>query len=434
MAHFNQIHAQIITTGIHHDVFAASRLLKFSSCTLNPSNISLTHLIFSNIQSPDVFSYNLMIKAYSQAAFPLTSVSLYRTMLYQGLRPNEYTLCFLLTSCANGQGLNEGKQAHGHLIKHGLGPAVFAATSLIHMYGECCAVYDACRVFDEMPQRSDASWGAIIGAYVSCGHLIEGLRLFGKMRSSGIGASDATLVSTLYACAKLGGLVLGRMIHSHVVVNGIELNATLGTGLLDMYAKCGAVDMAMDVFRAMPAKSVPTWNSMIHGLAMNSRGRAAVALFKEMQATDVQPNGVTFIGVLHACSHAGLVDAGAMYFSSMLKEYGVAPNVKHYGCLVDLFGRAGHMREALDVIRAMPMEADVVIWGALFGACRIYGHTRLGELVAAQIMKLQSQRTCGYVLLSDMYAMADRWDDVVGVRKMMMEMDTRKMPGRSFGM
>lgn len=422
----------MILAGMSCDAFPASRLLKFTTTPLDTPQIHLTNLIFSQIQVPDVFSYNLMIRAFSHTSHPLTSLSFYHNLLFQGLHPNEYTLCFLLTCCANAFALQEGRQVHVHLIKQGFEPRVFAGTSLIHMYGNCRALRDALRSFEGMPQRSEATWGAMINACVVPGELIKGLQLLVEMRGLGVEASNATLVSALCACGEVGDLGLGRMIHAYIETRGLELNVTLGTTLVDMYSKCGDIDMAMEAFQAMPEKSVATWSCMIHGMAMNGRAGAALELFQEMQATGVQPNEATFVGVLHACSHAGLAREGIEWFSSMSEKYGVAPNIKHYGCMVDLFGRAGRVEEALQVIREMPMGADVAIWGALFGVCRIHGNTRLGELVGAQIIKLQPHDTGAYTFLSDMYAMGNRWDDVLGVRGVMMEMDMKKIPGCSF--
>lgn len=432
MDQFNQIHAQMIVSGMSRDAFPASRLLKFTTATLDTPHIPLTNLILSQIQGPDVYSYNLMIRAFSLSCHPLTSLSLYHNLLFQGLHPNEYTLCFLLTCCANAFALREGRQVHVHLIKHGFEHRVFAATSLIHMYGNCQTLPDALQLFEEMPQRSEVTWGAMIDACVAHGELIKGLQLLVEMSCLRVEASNATLVTALCACGEMGDFGLGRMIHAYIEIRGLEHNVTLGTSLVDMYAKCGAIDMAMEVFHAIPEKSAATWNCMIHGLSMNSRAGAALNFFGEMQRMGVRPNAATFVGVLHACSHAGLVRDGIECFYSMSEKYSLVPNIKHYGCMVDLFSRAGRLEEALEVIRKMPIEPDVVIWGALFGACRIHGNTMLGELIGAQIIKLQPHHTGGYTFLSDMYAMAKRWDNVFEVRGAMMEMDMRKTPGCSF--
>lgn len=326
----------------------------------------------------------------------------------------------------------EGRQLHAHLNKHGLATATFSGTSLIHMYGDCGALQDALQLFEQMQLRSNASWGATIDACVEHGKVFDGLKLFREMWSLGVEPGNATLVSILSAYAEQGNLVSGRAVHGHVVVSGSELNVTLGTSLVDMYSKSGAIDIAMEVFSAMPVRTVASWNCLIHGMAINGHGARAKFLFEEMlHDGDVCPNEVTFLGILHACSHAGMMEDGIKYFSLMSKAYGIVPNIKHYGCMVDLYGRAGRLEEAIEIIRTMPMKPDIGIWGALLGACRTHGYEELGELLAAQLMKIASYDTCGYLLLSNAYASDRRWHDVVGVRKVMRDMVIRKMPGFS---
>ncbi|XP_008793422.1 pentatricopeptide repeat-containing protein At1g09190-like [Phoenix dactylifera] len=429
---FSQIHAHAITSGLFHNVFAASRLLRFCTASLSPPDLHLTNLLFSQIQHPDVFCYNLVIKALSFTSYPLNSLSLYRQLLLQGLCPNEYTFCFLLDSCSHGMALWEGRQLHVHLNKHGLAAATFSATSLVHMYGDCGALPDALRAFEQMQLRSNASWGAMVDACIEHGKVFDGLKLFREMRSLGVDPSNATLVSILSGCAEQGDLVSGRAVHGHIAASGLELNVTLGTSLADMYSKNGAIETAMEVFSAMPVRTVASWNCLIHGMAINGHAAGAKCLFEEMLLEgDVCPNEVTFLAILIACSHAGLIEDGVEYFSLMSKAYGMVPNIKHYGCMVDLYGRAGRVEDAVEFIRIMPMKPDIGIWGALLGACRTHGHKELGELLAAQIMKIAPHDSCGYLLLSDAYASDRRWDDVVGVRKVMREMVIRKMPGFS---
>lgn len=416
---FNQIHCLMITTGLYQDTFAASRLLLISLSSLKPPNICLSYLTFLQIQNPDVFSYNIIIKASAQTTRLPNSLHLYNRLLRRGLCPNEYTFCFLLTSCAQNFFLQEGKQVHAQFIKHSVSSnSIFANTSLISMYGKCGEIDEALQVFEEMPEKGEASWGAIVDSYISHGFLMEGLLLFAKLRSYCVKATNATLVTALCACAKLQYLKCGKTIHGHIEVLGLELNVTLGTSLVDMYSKCGEIDLASEIFSQIPTKSVASWNCMIHGLAMNGRGIVAVDLFKEMLLFGLKPNSATFVGLLQACSHTGLVDDALVYFSSMTNSHDVHPSVRHYGCMVDLYCRAGRLEKAIEVIRTMSIKPDIVIWGALSGGCRKYGHAKLGELVGVQMLKLEPPRTSCALNLSDMYAMDGRWDDMMSVRSM----------------
>lgn len=431
LSQFKQVHARILTTGLFRNVFAASRLLKFVSTLLSPLDLPLVNLVFSQIQQPDAFCYNLVIKAHSWSSHPLNSLPLFQKLLLQGICPNEYTFCFLLDCCSQGLALEEGKQLHGHLKKHGLDSTVFAGTSLIHMYGVCGALQDALQSFDQMLQRSDVSWSAIIDAYVDNGEAIHGFALFQKMRSLGIEPNNATFVTILRACAEQCQLAIGRQVHAHVAVRGLELNVTLGTSLVDIYLKSAEIEQAFQVFSAMPKRNVASWNCLIHGLAMNGEAMRALSMFEMMEKDNIRPNGVTFLGILHACSHAGLLADGLKYFSQMTQVYGISPNIKHYGCLIDLCARAGRVEEAITVVREIPVKPDIVIWFALLGGCRAHGCKNLKEMLAAQIVKVAPCDTCGYLLLSEAFATANCWNDVGRVRDIMKEMDIRKIAGRS---
>lgn len=287
-------------------------------------------------------------------------------------------------------------------------------------------------MFDELPKKSNVSWGAMINSFITHGEFPRGLKLFSAMCRSGFFPSNATLVTILCLCAEQGKLDISRALHGYIVVSGLELNVTLGTSLIDVYSNCGAIGTAMEVFAAMPVKNVASWNCLIFGLATNGYGAKALEFFEQMkQEFNVRPNGLTFLGVLQACTHAGLVENGVQYFVQMWRDYGIMPSLKHYGCIVDLYGKAGKVKEAMEVIRTMPMKPDNVIWVALFSACKTHGYRDLGELMSANVIKLGADDTCGYMLLSDAYAIGKRWDDVISVRRLMREMDVKKMPGFS---
>ncbi|PKA65055.1 Pentatricopeptide repeat-containing protein [Apostasia shenzhenica] len=409
---FNEIHAHFTTSGPFRSTFAANHLLH---CSCSFLSFHLCFLIFSQLRHPDIFSYNTAIKSLSQSSNPLGSL-LYANLLEKGIQPNEYTLCFLLDCCSHGPALLEGRQLHAHLLRRGLNCGTFSSTALINMYGDGGALHDAYQVFDEMPRRSNVSWGAMINAFLTHGKPLDGWRL----------------LSILSFCKAMGKFEIGRAIHGHAAMMDLELNVKLGTSLIDLYCNFGEIGIAMNVFAEMPVKNVAAWNCLIGGMAINGHGAEAVKLFEEMkQQLDVKPNGVTFLVVLQACSHTGLVEKGVKYFLQMTRDYKIAPGLKHYGCLVDLYGKAGRVREAVELTLSMPIEADTVIWVALFSACRTHGYWELGELMAAKVIKLVPDDSCGYLLLSDAYAVKRRWDDVLGLRRMMREMTIKKMPGLS---
>ncbi|KAL5977432.1 hypothetical protein ACLOJK_021778 [Asimina triloba] len=288
------------------------------------------------------------------------------------------------------------------------------------------------RLFQEMPEKNVFSWNGLIGGYARNGLFFKALSVFKCMLSeSEIKPNDTTLVTVLSACARLGALDVGRWVHVYAKNNGFSENTYVGNGLIDMYAKCGSIENAIVVFDAMSSKDSITWNSMIGALAMHGRAPDALNLFNWMKATGNTPDGVTFIGVLCACTHMGLVADGYTYFQSMVKDYLIVPQIEHYGCMVDLLGRAGQLSEAMDFIRKMPMKADCVIWSALLGACRIHKNVGLAEFAINQLIQIEPENVANFAVLSNIYGDAGRWEDVARLKSVMRDTGVRKLPGCS---
>ncbi|WOL10183.1 hypothetical protein Cni_G18937 [Canna indica] len=292
---------------------------------------------------------------------------------------------------------------------------------------------EACeRIFKEMPERNVFSWNGLLGGYAHHANYYKVLDAFNQMlESHDVKPNDATLVTVLSACSKLGALNWGRWIHVYAKSNNLHANVYVGNGLIDMYAKCGCIEDALHVFDAMPRKDLITWNSMIGGLAMHGRGLKALQLFDQMKSIGEKPDGITFVGALSACVHMGLVEDGLMYFRSMSKDYDIVPWIEHYGCMVDLLGRAGLLTEALGFIQKMPMEPDCVIWNALLGACQIHEDVALAELAMNQLMRLVPDDVTNYVVLSNIYGANGRWKDVARLKQIVKEKIAEKTPGCS---
>lgn len=259
----------------------------------------------------------------------------------------------------------------------------------------------------------------------------EALVLFDQMIQTGVEPCDATLASVLSACARSGGLDLGKQIHLYIKEKGIEMGVILGTALVDMYAKNGAISIALELFREMPERNTATWNAMICGLAHHGHANDAIELFWELDKAAVQASDITFVGVLSACCHAGLLEVGRKIFDSMKKDYGIEPKVEHYGCMVDLLGRSGKLVEAEELIKGMKWRADIVVLGALLTACKNYGNIEIAERVVQEIIKLEPDNHGVYVVLSNMYAEVGKWQDVVRLRKVMKDGGLKKIPGWS---
>lgn len=403
-----------------------------------------------------------MIRGFAEKNEPNKALSLYKRMCISNFLPNNYTFSFVLKACAELSDSLTGLVCHAQVIKLGwenydfvlnglihcyasfdcIGPAknlfdtsmnrdVITWTSLINGYVKSGQIFVARQLFDEMPQRNVVSWSAMITGYVQFGLFKEALELFNEMQICGMQPNHAGIVGALTACACLGALDQGRWIHAYVNRNGMELDRVLGTALIDMYSKCGCIDTARCVFEGMRNKDVFAFTSLISGLANHDQGACAIELFARMQNEGVVPNEVTFICVLNACSRMGLVDEGLSIFSSMSEIYGIKPRVQHYGCLVDLLGRAGRLEEAKRVVKEMPLNPDNYVLGALLNACRVHGDFELGKETVESLVKRSLDHGGVHVLLSNIYASAKQWEVVAKVRKGMEDKNVRKVPGCS---
>lgn len=416
-------------------------------------------------------------------------------MLLHGVaEPDRYTYTFVCNACSKAMLVFEGKQVHARLVKSSDGVSPESWNSLMDFYlniGEdvrkvrrildgmkdpCIVSWnclldgyvksgeienarkvfeemperdtvswttmllgyvnegmldEACCLFDEMPEKNMVSWSVMIKGFWRSGCYKEALDLFKEMQVLDIEIDKITLTTLLSACAGLGALDQGCWIHAFIDKHDIQVDAHLCTALVDMYAKCGRLDLARKVFQGFKKRKVFVWNAMLGGLAMHSLGLEAVELFSEMLRSGIRPNEITFICVLSACSHSGLVKDGLQIFHSMAEDYKIKPCVQHYGCLVDLLGRAGLFEEAKRVIEVMPMKANGNVWRALLGACRVHGCAELGERVGKMLLEMEPMDDGNYVLLSNVYAVDNRWEDVARLRKEMKEKRVWKTPGWS---
>ncbi|CBI38358.3 unnamed protein product, partial [Vitis vinifera] len=303
---------------------------------------------------------------------------------------------------------------------------VVSWTSMISAYAQHGSIEVARQIFDQMPGKNVVSWNSMISCYLREGQYREALDLFNKMRNSRVVPDEATLVSILAACSQLGDLVMGKKIHNYILSNKGAYGVTLYNSLIDMYAKCGPVVTALDIFLEMPGKNLVSWNVIIGALALHGCGLEAIKLFEEMQADGTLPDEITLTGLLSACSHSGLVDMGLYYFDRMGVIYRVPREIEHYACMVDLLGRGGLLGEAIELIGRMPMKPDVVVWGALLGACRIHGNVEIGKQILKQLLELEPHSGGLYVLISNIYWEAQRWEDVKKIRKLMIDRGIKK--------
>lgn len=386
-------------------------------------------------------------------------------MRLSDIEPNHITFITLLSGCAHfpSQGQFFGGSIHAYVRKLGLDREnVKVGTAVVDMYSKCnlvelarqCfdeisdknsvtwntmidgymkngKVEDALKLFDEMPQRDAVSWTALIGGFVKKGLEEKALELFYQMQLCGVEPDYVTIIAVLSACANLGALNMGFWINRFVMGKHFKDNIRLSNTLIDMYSRCGRVDFARQIFEQMPNHTLVSWNSMIGGFAANGHVEEALNFFDRMKREGFNPDGVSFTGALTACSHAGLVDQGLKFFDEMKRVHRISPRIEHYGCLVDLYSRAGRLEDALNVVKNMPMKPNEVVLGSLLGACRNCGDFSLAEMLMKYILELNPGCDSNYVLLANMYVAVGSWDRAGKVRRKMKNRGIQKRPGIS---
>ncbi|XP_057821050.2 pentatricopeptide repeat-containing protein At3g12770 [Cryptomeria japonica] len=426
-----KIHGQIVVSGFESHVFVTTALLDmYAKC----SSVDDARQLFDKMLQRDVVAWNAMIAAYAQNERANDAVMLFCRMRWEYLLavlPDSGTMVNVLPAFAEVGDLRQGKCMHGYVLRNGFDLDPFVGNSLIDMYSKCGSLVIARQMFDKMSTRDVVSWNAMIVGYAQNGHASEALTLFHQMLEESITPNPVAIASVISACAHLGALEQGKWIHDYINKNTLEVDVFVTNSLIGMFSKCGSLELARKIFNKMPVRDVVSWNTMIAGYGVHGCGKETLELFSEMQRIGMRPNHITFIHILSACSHGGLVDEGCQCFDCMIRKYQIKPNMEHYACMVDLLGRAGRLDEAQRFIENMPVEPVAGVWGTLLGACRIHKHVELGERVAERVFSLDPTYPGYYVLLSNMYAEVGRWGDVLRVRRLMKERNLKKTPGWS---
>ncbi|RDX91093.1 Pentatricopeptide repeat-containing protein, chloroplastic/mitochondrial, partial [Mucuna pruriens] len=441
MPYLKQVHAQTLRTvdPTHTQaLFLYSRILHHSSL----ADLNYATRLFHHFPNPNSFMWNTLIRAYARSIntnHKHKAMELYKAMMTveeKTALPDNHTFPFVLKACAYTFSLCEGKQVHAHVLKRGFESDTHVCNSLIHFYATCGCLDLAEKMFYKMNEKNEVSWNIMIDSYTKGGRFDTALKMFGEMQKEH-DPDGYTMQSVISACAGLGALSLGLWVHAYILKKcdkNVVDDVLVNTCLVDMYCKCGELEIAKRVFESMPSRDVNSWNSMILGFAMHGKAEAALDYYVRMVKVEkVVPNSITFVGVLSACNHRGMVNEGIVYFDMMTKEYNVEPRLEHYGCLVDLFARAGRIDEALNLVSEMPIKPDAVIWRSLLDACsKQHASVELGEEMAKQVFESEGSVCSGvYVLLSKVYASACRWNDVGLLRKLMSDKGVTKEPGCS---
>ncbi|CAN7105949.1 unnamed protein product [Brassica rapa subsp. narinosa] len=430
---FKQVHAKFIKLSLFSSSpFSASSVLATCAHSGWENSMNYAASIFRGIDDPCTFDYNTMIRGYVNETSFEEALCVYSEMVEEGVEPDNFTYPFVLKACTRLKSVREGKQIHGHVFKLGFEADVFVQNSLINMYGRCGEMTLSSAVFERMESKTAASWSSMVSARAGVGMWSDCLMLFREMcRETGLKAEESGMVSALSACANTGALDLGMSIHAYLLRNISELNIAVKTSLVDMYAKCGCLDKALRIFKKMESRNSLTYSAMISGLALHGEGEAALRMFSEMIEQGIESDHVVYVSVLNACSHSGLVKEGRRVFEDMLKEGKVEPTAEHYGRLVDLLGRAGLLEEALETIQNMAVEQNDVVWRSFLSSCRVHENVELGKVAARELIKLSSHNPGDYLVISNMYAQAQMWEDVARVRTEMANKGLKQTPGFS---
>ncbi|KAF0901736.1 hypothetical protein E2562_006202 [Oryza meyeriana var. granulata] len=454
ISELRQHHSQLVRLGLASHPAHARRLFAFLA--RDPAHLPYAARLLAHHPDPRPALLNPLFATLP----PRAAAALLALMLSLPLAPDHFTFPRLLPAAplplaaqlhalllklnyhSHTQSLNALLAAYLAGARHDLASLLFRTSSCgaldvvswTTMVSGLCRlglVDDAREVFDGMPERNLVSWNSMITGYVKTGRFLHALELFDEMRALGVEGNGFVATSALVACTGDCALARGREVHRWVEQSGIEMDDKLATAVVDMYCKCGCVDEAWRVFDSLPTWGLTTWNCMIGGFAVHGRCDDALALFRQMETAGVAPDDVTLLNVLTACAHAGEVSEGRRYFDHIVESHGIEPKTEHYGCMVDLFGRAGQLDEAKKVIDEMPMEPDLTVLGALLGACKIHGDINLGEAIGWRVIDLDPHNSGRYVLLANLFAGAGRWDDVAKVRQLMDERNVSKEAGRS---
>lgn len=422
-------HGLVVKGGFDYDVFVKTGLVGlYATCGF----LDEAHQVFEEITDKNVVSWTVIMTGYIDFGKFKEAIELFRRSLEMGLRLDSFGIVRVLLACSRVGDVAFGEWIHGYVVEVGMGRDAFVNTGLIDMYTKCGNVVRAREVFDGMVEKDVVCWSAMIQGYVANGMPKEALDVFYMMQRENVKPDCYSMVGVLSACARLGAFEVGEWASRLMDMNEFLSNAVLGTALIDMYAKCGRMVSVWEIFKQMTVKDTVIWNAVVSGLAMHGHVKSAFCCFGQVEKLGIKPDGNTFIGLLCACTHAGLVDDGRKYFHSMTQLYSLEPAIEHYGCMVDLLGRAGLLNEAHSLIESMPMKANAVIWGALLSGCRLHRDTNLAEHALKQLIELEPWNPGNYVLLSNIYASNNKWDDSEKIRSSMNERRMQKIPAYSW--
>ncbi|KAK9283421.1 hypothetical protein L1049_011663 [Liquidambar formosana] len=424
------LHCYSVKANIDSDISTGTALVSmYAKC----GYFTPALIIFNSMPSKETVTWNALINGYAQIGDPYHAMEMFQKLQLSGLHPDSGTMVGVVPACALLDDLGQGTCIHGQIIKNGFESDSHVKNALIDMYAKCGSLSSAEFLFNKTEfAKDEVSWNVLIAGYMQNGHAKESISAFHQMKLENFRPNLVSIVSVLPAAAHLAALREGMAFHAYIVHMGFQSNKHVGNSLIDMYAKCGRLDYSKKFFNEMENKDTVSWNAMLAGLAVHGYGDHAIELFSLMQESHVQVDPVSFVSVLSACRHAGLIEEGRRIFYSMKETHHLEPNLEHYACMVDLLGRAGLFDETLGLIKTMPVEPDAAVWGALLGACRMHSNVKLGLVVLDHLVKLEPRNPAHYVVLSSIFAQSGRWGDAGKMRLKIKQTGLKKTPGCSW--
>ncbi|GAB2266250.1 hypothetical protein Dimus_001271 [Dionaea muscipula] len=425
-------HSILLKSRALEDTFAANRLI---NDYIGLGEIESAHKLFEEMPEPNVVSWTALMAGNTHAERPRMAVWLYTKMPKSTVLPNAFTFSAAVNACSVLADVETGRKLHAQVELYGYRSNLVVSCSLIDMYGKCNEVGVARRVFDSLGERNIISWTSMVTGYAQNGQGYEALQLLKEFnRVTSNQPNQHLLASVVNACAVVGRLAYGKATHAVVLKQGLEGNEVVACALVDMYAKCGCIGYSGKVFRRIQHPNVVPYTSMIIGTAKHGLGKLSLDLFTEMLMKKVPPNHITFVAVLYACSHAGLVDKGLEHLNTMYERHGVQPDAMHYTCVVDMLGRTGRLDEAYRLAKSIQVEENqgVLLWSALLSASRVHGRVDIAAEASKWLMERKQQLAGAYATMSNTYAVAGTWEDVINTRSEMKRARVNKEPGCSW--
>lgn len=425
-----QIHGLCIKLGLGSDIFAGCSLCDmYAKCGFLES----ARTVFYHIEKPDLVAWNAIIAGFASVSNAKESLSFFSQMRHRGVVPNDVTVLSLLCACSEPVMLNNGMQVHSYIVKMGFNLDIPVCNSLLSMYSKCSNLNDALQVFEGIGNKADiVSWNTLLTACLQQNQAGEVLRLTKLMFASRIMPDHVTLTNVLVSSGQIASYEVGSQIHCFIMKSGLNLDTSVSNALINMYTKCGSLECARKMFDSIGNPDIISWSSLIVGYAQAGCGKEAFELFRTMRGLGVKPNEITFLGILTACSHIGMVEEGLKLYRTMQEDYRISPTKEHCSCIVDLLARAGCLDVAEEFIKQMPFVPDVVVWKTLLAACKVHGNLEVGKRAAENVLKIDPSNSAAVVMLCNIHASSGHWKDLAQLRISMRRMDVGKVPGRSW--